>query len=85
MKCFYLGRVPYHLGWKLQKSIVKLFKNMDIINTHCILLLEHNPVYTTGVRCRDPFTEYNEATINRLKKLGAEFVRYIRFFCCLVF
>ncbi|CAH8656371.1 unnamed protein product [Schistosoma guineensis] len=71
---FYLGCVPYNIAWDLQKSIVKLLKSLDNPSVHCILLLEHCPVYTIGIRHTDPMNDYGEYAIKHLKRLGAEFV-----------
>ncbi|CAH8639277.1 unnamed protein product [Heterobilharzia americana] len=71
---FYLGRVPYNYAWNLQKSIVGILKSVDSPSVHCILLLEHDPVYTIGIRHTDPMNDYGEIGIKRLRNLGAEFV-----------
>ncbi|CAH8873147.1 unnamed protein product [Trichobilharzia szidati] len=70
---FYLGRVPYKYAWDLQKSIVGLLKSFDAPSVHCILLLEHSPVYTIGIRHTDPVNDYGKVGIERLRNLGAEF------------
>ncbi|CAL8076969.1 unnamed protein product [Calicophoron daubneyi] len=72
---FYLGRVSYSPALFLQKAIVQLTKELGTTRTHTILLLEHYPVYTIGVRQTDPANDYSEAGITDLQKLGAEFVK----------
>ncbi|TNN07583.1 putative lipoyltransferase 2 [Schistosoma japonicum] len=71
---FYLGYVPYKVTWNLQKSIVKMLKSFENFSVHCILLLEHCPVYTIGIRHTDPMNDYGEYGTKRLKSFGAEFV-----------
>lgn len=81
---FCLGCVPYNIAWDLQKSIVKLLKSLDNPSVHCILLLEHCPVYTIGIRHTDPMNDYGEHAIKNLKRLGAEFVRSVMFFLLII-
>ncbi|CAH8670242.1 unnamed protein product [Dicrocoelium dendriticum] len=73
--CFYLGRVHYTPAWMLQKAIVQILKSSDEACAHTILFLEHNPVYTLGVRSHDPTNDYSEASIRNLTQLGAEFIK----------
>ncbi|GAA49921.1 lipoyl(octanoyl) transferase [Clonorchis sinensis] len=74
--CFHVGRVGYEAAWQLQKSIVRVLKSANNnVFPHTILLLEHNPVYTIGVRSKDPENDYSEVGIARLKRLGADFVK----------
>lgn len=65
------GRLSYHKGLELQKQLtqqsaedVKNFKNY-------LVILEHNPVYTIGIRTKD----YSDEDERKLTALGAEFYR----------
>uniref|UniRef100_A0A0K0F5M7 Octanoyl-[acyl-carrier-protein]:protein N-octanoyltransferase LIPT2, mitochondrial n=1 Tax=Strongyloides venezuelensis TaxID=75913 RepID=A0A0K0F5M7_STRVS len=65
----WLGRISYNEGIKLQNHYREEVKNND---RRCYLLLqEHHPVYTVGIRSHLYSTEEEE----RLKSLGAEFHR----------
>lgn len=67
------GRVSYCEGIRLQKEhIQKHFDSgSDSISNNVLLLLEHDPVYTVGIRRQ----EYSEKEAARLRALGAEFHR----------
>ncbi|CAG9532457.1 unnamed protein product [Cercopithifilaria johnstoni] len=72
----WLGRITYADGLKQQRYHVdKLLASRkarpDLIKKIYLLLLEHTPVYTVGIR----HFQYNENEENRLKKLGADFYR----------
>ncbi|KAA3671375.1 lipoyl(octanoyl) transferase [Paragonimus westermani] len=73
--CFFLGRVHYTPSLVLQKAIVHLLKAARNPFQHTILMLEHCPVYTVGVRSRDPENDYSKNGIAKLERLGAEFVK----------
>ncbi|XP_014664460.1 PREDICTED: putative lipoyltransferase 2, mitochondrial [Priapulus caudatus] len=68
-----LGRMPLMSAWNVQKSIFKKHilaaqsKVVDHPNT--IILVEHDPVYTIGIRQKG-YTANDE---ERLKRLGAKF------------
>ncbi|KAF5404691.1 Octanoyltransferase mitochondrial [Paragonimus heterotremus] len=73
--CFFLGRVRYTPSLVLQKAIVNLLKSARNPFQHTILMLEHCPVYTIGVRSIDPVNDYSKVGITKLERLGAEFVK----------
>jgi len=64
-----LGQVGYQQAYQFQNYLVNKVKN-DQEGSY-LLLLQHTPVYTTGIRNKD----YSEEEEFRLKKLGADFVR----------
>jgi len=69
-----LGLVAYGKAWAYQTSTIKrIQENMKAGNLppHTLLLLEHKPVYTVGLRSKEYSTEEEE----RLKALGADFHR----------
>ncbi|VDP84362.1 unnamed protein product [Echinostoma caproni] len=72
---FHLGRVPYRIAFNLQKAVVGALKSCTTGPAHTILLLEHTPVYTIGVRSTDPANDYSPEGIATLEKLGADFVK----------
>lgn len=64
-----LGLVSYSKGLKIQEHYVNQLKN-DKNSTGTLLLLEHSPVYTIGIRS---LKEYDEDLEFKLKQLGADF------------
>ncbi|KAL7644105.1 UNVERIFIED_CONTAM: hypothetical protein RMT77_004928 [Armadillidium vulgare] len=69
-----LGCMKYKEAWELQKSLSKEIYNNVVakkIPNHRLLIVEHFPVYTTGIRAEDYDKKYEE----KLKALGAEFYR----------
>ncbi|XP_033121157.1 putative lipoyltransferase 2, mitochondrial [Anneissia japonica] len=72
-----LGRVSYTTALSIQKSIQTNIKNsLDNKKSYkacsnTLILCEHNPVYTIGIRTKD----YPKQEEERLKKLGAEFLQ----------
>ena len=65
-----LGRIGYCSALKLQQSYRK--RLLDDADAHnALLLLEHDPVYTIGLRSK----EYSAELESRLKSLGADFQR----------
>ncbi|VDN83787.1 unnamed protein product [Brugia pahangi] len=72
----WLGRITYADGLRYQHCYVdKLLAlrklGSDSMKKSYLLLLEHTPVYTVGIR----HFQYNKDEENRLKKLGADFFR----------
>ena len=68
-----LGRMRYSPALKVQERLVQRLKSKDdnVAKENVLLVVEHEPVYTTGIRTKD----YSAEEENRLKKLGADFVR----------
>lgn len=81
IEVYNLGRLNYKNTYQIQKYFVdKLLKNADTIasksNTSLrtpdvLLLVEHDPVYTVGIRR----TLYKEAELDKLKQLNASVER----------
>jgi len=65
-----LKSVGYRPALQLQNHLVRLMKQ-DVSGENFLLLLEHTPVYTTGIRTKD----YSVEEEQRLTNLGADFVR----------
>ncbi|XP_050303499.1 putative lipoyltransferase 2, mitochondrial isoform X2 [Anthonomus grandis grandis] len=67
-----LGKINYTNGLKLQEYVASLhIQNSDPIVKNTLLCLEHDPVYTVGLRTKD----YGSDIENKLKKTGADFHR----------
>lgn len=72
-----IGRMAYTPALRLQKHLTERYKSaLDFPSetqavNDILLLVEHDPVYTVGIRNR----EYDEKEEMRLKSLGAEFHR----------
>ncbi|XP_060650423.1 putative lipoyltransferase 2, mitochondrial [Drosophila nasuta] len=65
------GRLSYTAGLQLQQQLAKQ-KTVDFAEfRNFLLLLEHDPVYTIGIRTKG----YTEEDEKRLRELGAEFHR----------
>ncbi|KZC03999.1 Putative lipoyltransferase 2, mitochondrial, partial [Dufourea novaeangliae] len=72
VKVLWAGRLNYHAGLRLQKLLSDRHRQKIEENTcNTLILLEHNPVYTVGIRDKN-YTLQDE---ERLKNLGAEFFR----------
>ncbi|XP_076227041.1 lipoyl(octanoyl) transferase 2 [Nomia melanderi] len=72
VKVLWAGSLNYIAGLKLQKILFDRHHQKtekDVCNT--LILLEHNPVYTVGIRDK----AYTVKEEERLKELGAEFFR----------
>ncbi len=69
------GRISYADGLKLQQLYAErhlaALKGNSLCSDNVLLMLEHYPVYTVGIR-RDYYPEMEEM---RLRALGAEFFR----------
>lgn len=63
------GRLGYESAYKLQTSVREAVGKGEIPDT--IILVEHHPVYTIGLRNKD----YDEQEEARLRALGADFQR----------
>merc|ERR1719369_155912 len=64
-----LGTMGYQTALNVQNTLVSRIQAAITSNT--LILVEHTPVYTTGIRSK----EYTQKEEDRLKKLGADFVR----------
>ncbi|XP_076811818.1 octanoyl-[acyl-carrier-protein]:protein N-octanoyltransferase LIPT2, mitochondrial-like [Clavelina lepadiformis] len=70
-QCFYLGKIKYLKALKLQETLVQ-WQTSHLNNCNPILLLlQHYPVYTVGIRS----SVYSKQEENHLLSLGADFVR----------
>ena len=63
-----LARMSYAQAYKIQKSILRA-KITDTNKEDIILFVEHNPVYTVGLRR----SEYSDEFVKSLKNLNASF------------
>ena len=70
-RCFYLSKIKYLDALQIQKSLVEWNMKKKDIAQPTLLLLEHFPVYTIGVRS----FLYSELEKKSLGNLGADFVR----------
>ncbi|XP_068628899.1 octanoyl-[acyl-carrier-protein]:protein N-octanoyltransferase LIPT2, mitochondrial [Battus philenor] len=72
IKIWKLGLISYDTGLKIQQALARKHLNAIMngqnINYDTLLLVEHKPVYTVGIRDETPNDE-----IIRLRSLGAEF------------
>ena len=69
-----LGRLNYRSALSVQNHLVSRVQSntrSGLDSGHTLILVEHPPVYTTGIRTRS----YTQAEEDRLVRLGAEFVR----------
>ncbi|KAL5969345.1 putative lipoyltransferase 2 mitochondrial [Taenia solium] len=72
VRSWFLGRIDYSHALKLQQSLVDLnCRPENKCPAHTILMLEHNPVYTVGVRSKSYTREQQE----ELQKYGAQFIK----------
>ncbi|XP_017081639.1 putative lipoyltransferase 2, mitochondrial [Drosophila eugracilis] len=67
------GRQSFSKGLQLQQNLAKSTQTLDPPSEfrNYLVLQEHNPVYTVGLRTKD----YTAADEDRLRKLGADFHR----------
>jgi len=71
IKLLKLGQMSYDSCLKLQIHLSESLKTTAIDKCGYLLIVEHNPVYTVGIRQKD----YNSLLEDKLIKLGAEFKR----------
>jgi len=75
IKVLRFGRVPYRQAYQLQEHLVERIKQASVGGSipcqNFLILLQHDPVYTTGMRTK----EYTVEEETYLKGLGADFVR----------
>jgi len=82
IKILRFSEIGYRKAYMLQEHLVKVMKNRikeDRPSSNVLILLEHTPVYTTGIRTKD----YSAAEEDYLLSLGADFVRTNRTAGCL--
>ncbi|OMH82975.1 hypothetical protein AX774_g3524 [Zancudomyces culisetae] len=69
-----LGKVGYKKALDLQAEIVKLRtsneKESELAKTEILLFVEHDPVYTNGIRNRG---KLSESDLQEFSKIGAEY------------
>ncbi|KPP73828.1 putative lipoyltransferase 2, mitochondrial, partial [Scleropages formosus] len=71
VKVLNLGLLPYAKALKVQQHYVRQHVESPSVLRNTVLLCEHQPVYTIGIRQ----TAYPAEEEERLKALGAEFFR----------
>ncbi|CAG2054523.1 unnamed protein product [Timema podura] len=76
VKILQVGRLDYGPAFHLQKILAN--RNIELLHqgvSHetedILIMVEHNPVYTVGIRAKEYSTDYE----NNLKQTGAEFYR----------
>lgn len=73
VKVLSVDRLSYGTGLRLQKALADQHHNKSLKghNSNALVLLEHNPVYTVGIRNKG----YSLDDENKLRALGAEFFK----------
>ncbi|XP_047352911.1 putative lipoyltransferase 2, mitochondrial [Vespa velutina] len=72
VKVLRIGKLRYGPSVKLQKILSDLhFKQLNNETCNTLLLVEHDPVYTIGIRNKN----YTEEDEKKLRNLGAEFFK----------
>ncbi|XP_056118550.1 putative lipoyltransferase 2, mitochondrial [Rhinichthys klamathensis goyatoka] len=71
VKVLHLGRISYGSALKIQQLHIKQHLDSSSISQNTLLLCEHEPVYTIGIR-QAPYPPEEE---RRLRELGADFFR----------
>lgn len=72
VRSWFLGRVDYNRALKLQKALVDLNRRAENkCPAYTILMMEHNPVYTVGIRAK----MYSSEQQKDLQHAGAQFVK----------
>ncbi|KAG8041112.1 hypothetical protein G9C98_002100 [Cotesia typhae] len=72
VKLIWAGRMSYKAGLNLQKTLVdQHHHNSNSTQENTLVLIEHNPVYTIGIRDKN----YTAEEIERLRGTGAEFFK----------
>lgn len=71
IKLLKLGQMNFDSCLKLQIHLSETLKTTSINDPGYLIIVEHDPVYTVGIRQRD----YNSLLETDLKKLGADFKR----------
>jgi len=69
VKVLFAGRLPYGVGLQLQKILVDHHHKRLSEPANTLIILEHDPVYTVGIRNK----KYTEEDERKLRNLGAEF------------
>ncbi|XP_033214774.1 putative lipoyltransferase 2, mitochondrial [Belonocnema kinseyi] len=72
VKVLWVGRLSYGTGLRLQKALADQHHDQTLNSpANTLVLLEHNPVYTVGIRNKG----YDQEDEKKLKNLGAEFYK----------
>jgi lipoate-protein ligase B len=74
VKILRLGQVKYRSAYQVQEHLVNIVKGgagRTEPSPNFLILLQHTPVYTTGIRTK----EYSKDEETYLRSLGADFVR----------
>ncbi|KAL3215339.1 hypothetical protein MRX96_006604 [Rhipicephalus microplus] len=72
-----LGRMAFTQAYQMQKEVARTLleevacHSQDMVSGNTVLLVEHDPVYTVGIRSK----QYSAEVEERLRKLRADFVR----------
>ncbi|VDN97937.1 unnamed protein product [Rodentolepis nana] len=75
VRSWFLGRVGYNRALRLQKELINLnTRDNNRCPAYTILMLEHSPVYTIGIRSE----EYSEKQQEKLRDHGAQVIKTSR-------
>ncbi|KAM3186679.1 hypothetical protein ACTXT7_003819 [Hymenolepis weldensis] len=75
VRSWFLGRVGYNRALRLQKQLVEInTRSNNKCPAYTILMVEHSPVYTIGLRSE----EYSEKQQEELQNHGAQFIKIAR-------
>lgn len=78
IRSWFLGRIDYSCALKLQESLVALnCRPGNKCPAYTILMLEHNPVYTVGIRSKS----YTQEQQEELQRYGAQFIKLVNQIC----
>lgn len=66
VKVWQVGKIPYKQALKLQLYLSSLHRTQPECINDTILLVEHPPVYTTGIRTK----QYSKSDEDKLTQLG---------------
>ncbi|HZB97778.1 MAG TPA: lipoyl(octanoyl) transferase LipB [Candidatus Sulfotelmatobacter sp.] len=70
LRSVWLGSVPYRAAWALQRRLAQALRSAEL-DSDCLLLLEHPPVYTMG---RSGRPQHLPEGVERLRRLGADYL-----------
>lgn len=74
VKTIWAGRMNYGASLRLQQTLFEKHKNSPGENHNTLVCIEHDPVYTIGIRDK----QYTEEDEIKLRNLGAEFYKTSR-------
>lgn len=72
VKVWHVGKINYSMGTQLQNYLSKLHNNNGIFLNNTLLCLQHDPVYTVGIRNKQ-YTEEESLKLQSTGMLGSCF------------